>query len=94
MRSSQQKALSDHRRRLRRKGIVRVEVQVRKADAPLVREVARALSDPQREREIRSLLRDRIDTSVDRGFKAFLAAAPLEGIDLDRPRDTGRDIPL
>ena len=29
-----------------------------------------------------------------RGFKALLAAAPLEGIDIERPRDPGREIDL
>lgn len=82
--------LATYRRRLKRKGIVRVEVQVRKEDAPLVREVARALGDPQREAEARTLLRARIATPRTKGLKALLAAAPLEGIVLERDRDLGR----
>jgi hypothetical protein len=92
MQSSQQNALSKYRRSLKRQGIVRVEVQVRKSDAGLVRKVARALADPDRENEIRSLLKDQVEPPSTRGFKAFLASAPLEGVELERPRDLGRDV--
>jgi hypothetical protein len=90
---TRRKALSAHRRRLKRRGIVRVEVHVRKNDADLLRDVARALSDPAREVEAR-LLRERFGASKAGGLKALLAAAPLEGIDLTRERDLGRDIVL
>jgi hypothetical protein len=94
MSSSSRKALSSYRRRLKRKGVVRVEVHVSRDDAPLVRNVAQALSDPARAAEARVVLRDRFGASPAKGLKALLAAAPLEGIDLARPRDLGRDIPL
>ena len=94
MPSTQRKALNAYRRRLKRRGIVRVEVQVRKDDAPLVRGVAQALSDPAREAEARALLRERFGSGKTRGLKALLAAAPLEGIDLTRDRDLGRDVAL
>jgi hypothetical protein len=87
----QRKPLSAFRRRLKRRGVVRVEVRVRKDDAALVRGVAQALSDPLREAEARALLWERFGPSKAKGFKAFLAAAPLEGIDLTRARDLGRD---
>lgn len=45
------------RRRLKRQGIVRVEVRVRKDDAALLRCVAQALGDPGRQAEVCSLLR-------------------------------------
>ena len=64
-----------------------------KHDAALVRDVAHVLSDPARESEAR-LLRERFGGSKASGLKALLAAAPLEGIDLTRERDLGRDIPL
>jgi plasmid stability protein len=82
------------RKRRQRQGFVRVEVQVRKEDAGLVRDVATALGDPAREAETRAILRERIATPRGGGLKALLAAAPLEGIDLDRPRDFGRDVSL
>jgi len=48
MPSTQRKPVSAYRRRLKRRGVVRVEVHVRKDDAALVRGVAQALSDPVR----------------------------------------------
>lgn len=88
------KAVSDYRRRLKRKGVVRLEVHVRKDDAALVRGVVDALADPEREAEARALLRERFGTGRATGLKALLAAAPLEGIDLTRERDFGRDVDL
>jgi hypothetical protein len=85
------KALAAYRRRLKRRGIVRVEMNLRKDDAPLVRGVVRALNDPDQRVEVRSLLRDRFSTGRSKGLKDLLAAAPLEGIDLVRDRDFGRD---
>ena len=82
------------RKRRQRQGFVRVEVQVRKDDAALVRDVATALADPQREAETRAILREKIAAPRAGGFKALLASAPLEGIDLERQRDFGRDVAL
>ena len=88
------KALAAHRSRLKRKGIVRLEVRVRRADAPLVRGVAEALSDPARETAARALLREHFGRGAAVGLKALLAAAPLEGVPLVRARDTGRAVDL
>ncbi len=82
------------RKRRQRQGFVRVEVQVCKEDAGLVRAVASALGDPEREAAARAILREKIAPHPARGIKALLAAAPLEGIDLDRPHDFGRELPL
>jgi len=87
-------ALSGYRRRLKRNGIVRVEIHVRKDDAPLVRGVVKALNDPDQRGEVRNLLRDRFGAAKTKGLKALLAAAPLEGVDLERDRDFGRKIEL
>ena len=86
--------LARHRRRIKRQGMVRVEVKVRKEDAALVRNVARALGDPERADEARALLRRRFADAEPKGLKALLAAAPLEGIELDRSPDLGRPIDL
>jgi len=88
------KPLSEYRRRLKRRGVVRVEVHVRKEDAALIRRVARALDDPQRAAEARAVLRAHFAPESARGLKALLAAAPLEGIDLTRSRDPGRSVDL
>lgn len=82
------------RKRLRQKGMVRVEIHVQKDDAALVRSVARALGDPQMAAEARTILKARFTRPAQAGLKELLASAPLEGVDLDRPRDMGREIDL
>jgi hypothetical protein len=72
-------------------GFVRVELLVRKEDVSLVREIASALGDPSRHDATRAVLRDQITRLPSKSFKALLANAPLEGIDLDRPKDFGDD---
>jgi len=89
---SQKKALAAHRRRLKQRGIARLELRVRRDDIPLVRGVVEALSDPAREGETRALLRERFGATHAKSFKAMLAEAPLEGIDLARQVDFGRDV--
>lgn len=82
--------LASHRARKARQGFVRVEVIVRKEDAGLVRHVAAALADPARQAAARILLRRRFAEPPKVSLKALLAAAPLDGIELDRGRDLGR----
>ena len=82
------------RKRRQRQGFVRVEVQVRKEDASLVRDVATALGDPEREAEARAILREKIAAPHAGGLKALLASAPLDGVELPRQRDFGRDVSL
>jgi len=94
MSSAQKKTLSAYRRRQKRRGVMRLEVHVRKDDASLIRGVAKALSDPARATEARALLRERFGAIQAKGLKELLAAAPLEGIDLTRERDLGRDVVL
>jgi len=87
-------SLARHRARLERRGLVRVEVNVRKEDVSLVRRVALALSDPSRQAEARRLLRQRFVGLPRPSLKALLASAPLDGIELERSRDPGRDVDL
>lgn len=86
--------LALHRNRMKRQGIVRVEVQVHKEDAVLVRAVAHALNTPYQAIEARALLRARFSASKAQGLKALLASAPLDGIDMARARNMGRNIEL
>jgi hypothetical protein len=88
------RALAEHRRRLRGRGLQRLELQVRREDAPLVRAVAAALADPARAAEARALLRGRFAPAPIRSLKGLLVSAPLDGIELDRSRDTGRAVEL
>ena len=69
-------------------------MQVRREDAPLLRKVARALSDPARAAEVRALLRACFASSKSRSLKELLADAPLDEIDLDRSDDPGREVEL
>lgn len=94
MSDAQKKAIRDYRTRLRRKGLARVEVQVPKGDIALVRDLAKALSNPAQAEQVRAALKARKSIYSGMRFKEFLASAPLEGIDLTRDKDTGRDIDL
>lgn len=86
--------VASHRARRARQGFVRVEVNVRKEDASLVRQVASALSDPAGQAEARALLRQRFAEPSHVSLKALLASAPLDDIALDRSPDPGRDVDL
>jgi hypothetical protein len=90
---SQRKALKSYRLRQKRQGIARVEVRVRKEDASLVRDVVKALCNPEQAREARAVIRTYFGTKKP-DFKEYLMMAPLEGVDLTRPLDYGRDIEL
>lgn len=81
------------RNRQKRAGIVRVEVKVAKEDVPLVRSVAQALGDPARQTDMRRLLTAQM-TPPAMSLKELLMSAPLDGVDLERPRDMGRDVDL
>jgi hypothetical protein len=63
-------------------------------DAALVRGIAPAVADRTREAEVRALLHERFVAAKPTGLKALLAAAPLEGVDLTRERDLGREVEL
>ena len=89
-----QTPLGQFRTRQKQLGIMRLEVQVRRDDAVLVRNIAKALTDPDREDEVRRLLSARFGAPATVGLKALLAAAPLDGIDLERPQDMGRALAL
>jgi hypothetical protein len=87
-------SLANYRARLERQGFVRVEINVHRDDAGLVRRVASALSDPARGHEARKLLRQRFAEPPKASLKALLASAPLDDIDLARDSDSGRDVDL
>ena len=93
MRKAHNKAVARFRARLTRRGMVRLDVHVRKGDAGLVRNVVRALASPDEGQAARAVLRRHFGSQGAR-LKALLAAAPLEGIDLGRRRDFGRKVDL
>jgi len=92
MTSSVNKHVAEHRRRLKQRGLVRIEVRAPKEDAGLLRDIAGALADPARAVQTRRLLHEHFNPYAGMSFKELLAAAPLEGVDLERSRDAARDI--
>jgi len=91
--SPQNKATAAYRKRLKKEGLTRVELHVRTDDAKLLRQLAKALSTPDREREVRAALREQV-AEYRPDLKTLLASAPLEGVDLSREDDAGRNIDL
>ena len=93
MRTAATKAVAEHRKRLKQRGLTRIELRAPKEDAPLLREVAGALADPARALQTRRLLREHFNPSAGMGLKELLAAAPLDlELDFDRGLDTDRKI--
>ncbi len=89
------KAVQAYRQRLKERGWVRLEVQTSKEDAPLIRHITQTLrGDPVRAAQLRSHLHRLVDPVPHSDLKALLAAAPLEGIDLSRRPDRGREVDL
>ncbi len=86
--------LAMHRARRESQGFVRVEVTVRKEDAGLIRRVASVLANPSRQAEARRLIQLRFVEPPRMSLKSLLASAPLDGIDLDRSADPGRNVDL
>lgn len=96
MGEAQKKAVESYRQRQRRRGLRRVELQAPEADAALLRDLARVLrEDAQKAPGLRRVLRRALGEDAPEGsLKGLLEAAPLEGIDLSRPRDFGREVEL
>ena len=93
---AQKKAVNNYRERQRRLGLLRLEVQAPEADAPLLRELARVLRENSQEAsEVRRVLHHALTPEAQEGsLKKLLEAAPLEGVDLSRPREFGREVKL
>jgi DNA-directed RNA polymerase beta subunit len=86
--------LASHRQRLKERGIVRVEVRVRKDDEALVKRVVAALNDPEKQEAARSALKRALAPAPAVDLKALLASVSLEGLDLRRDKDLPRDVDL
>lgn len=92
--SVRRQSVARHRERLRRRGFVRLELSVRPEDASLLRQVASALASDEQRDDVRILLEPRFGAARPVNLKALLASAPLDGVDLSRPRDLGRAVDL
>lgn len=99
MGSSQKRAIQNYRTRLGERGLARFEVLGREADRELIRTLARQLAGEGPEA---SRLRAAVTLSIagepprTGGILAALRRSPLVGADLelDRPREAGRDVAI
>lgn len=95
MPASSKKSVAKHRIRQRRRGLVRMEVQVPKEDSQRLRAVSAALRDPKRAVGIREKLNALVDLEPDRpSFKELLVAGPDVELDLTRDKDAPRTTPF
>lgn len=94
MPKSKPSAVAKHRRVLRQRGLKRIELRVPAIDAELFKQIAASILGAETAKETRAYLRRRFSSAESADFKDYLASAPLEGIDLGRRSDTGRDVDL
>lgn len=97
MTAAQRKAVANHRKRLKRQGLVRLEVLAPESDADLIRALAKALRDgSERAARIRARVRDAVGPDKKPSLLELLADP--SGVDLDeyliRDRDFGRQTDL
>ena len=94
MSTSREKAVQNHRRRLKERGLKRVEVAAAETDAALIRKLAKVLRGEGTSAEKARQRMSEIVAATGPGLKDLLASAPLEGIRITRSRDPGRIIEL
>ncbi len=100
MSQAQRKALTAHRHRRRENGVVRLEVQVPSADAPLVRDIAAVLrGDAATDQDVRAKLRMALKEPERRSvldvFGSDLPDEYFDGVfDEDRKGDVPGEIDL
>ena len=93
MSPSQKKAVERHRKRQSEKGIVRLEINIPESDRKLLRATAAQLraGGPNAD-QIRTVLESSLTGNELVDFKQFLELAPMEDIDLERNKDTNREM--
>lgn len=98
MGGSQRKAVSNHRRRQRAKGLVRIEVQALAADVTLIKRLARMLrGNPDQAERLRASLSKTVGTPQRSSFRALLASAPWDDAferELIRDKTPARRAPI
>jgi hypothetical protein len=93
MADARRKAVAEHRKRLKNRGLARIELRAPAQDAALLREIAAALADPERSAGTRRLLHEHFGPYAGLGLKELLAAAPLDlELDFDRRAEINREI--
>ena len=95
MTSPKNKAVTNYRNRQKEKGIARVEVSVPDTDCELIRQTAANLrAGGEIAEQTRAAIRSVINPYAGMNFKQLLEAAPIEDLDLERSKETARDIDL
>jgi len=95
--TSQARAVENYRKRLSKRGLMRVEVQGLKQDRELVRAVASRLAESGPEAtELRAAMRQKLAGKPGKkgGVLAALRQWPIGDLDLTRPFEEGRKIDL
>jgi hypothetical protein len=94
--TSKERALSNYRKRLHRRGVARFEVLARDADRELIRLLAKRLADGPDAARIRVAVRSIIsgEPPAKGGILSALRRSPLvgAGLDLKRPAIPGRKV--
>lgn len=95
MTPSQKKAVQKHRSRQAKKGFVRMEVSVPESDRELIRQTAANLrSGGDIAEQTRVALSSVLNPYEGMNLKELFEAAPLGELDLERSKETWRDIDL
>lgn len=95
MTPAQKKAVSRYRKRQERKGISRVEISVPDSDKELLKQTAANLrAGGKIAEQTRAALRSVLNPYEGMSLKELLESAPLEGLELERSKETARDIDL
>lgn len=95
MTTSQNKAVTSYRERQREKGLVRMELNVPDADRELIRRTAANLrAGGDLAEKTRIALLTVINPYEGMNLKELLEAAPIEELDLERSKESWRDIDL
>ena len=95
MTPSQRKAVQRHRSRQAKRGIVRMEISVPESDRELLRQTAANLrAGGKIAEQTRAALTSVTNPFAGMGLKELLEAMPIEELELERSKETGRDIEL
>ena len=95
MTPAQKKAVSSYRNRQKKQGFVRMEVNVPDTDRELVRQTAANLrAGGEIAEKTRLALSAVLNPYEEMNLKELIESAPLEGLDLERSKETWRDIDL
>ncbi|HKU26113.1 MAG TPA: hypothetical protein VJQ54_11625 [Candidatus Sulfotelmatobacter sp.] len=97
--AAQKKAIQNHRKRLRGRGLSRFEVQGRTSDKQLLRDIARKLAEDSSEAlKVRRALENAVAESdeIKGGIWGALRRSPLvgAGVDFERLRSDPRELDL